>query len=221
MKTVKALPFILIMLSSIPGESVAQDLRPVSGTVTSFKNISLNNARIASEKTGEVVLTDSMGNFSIKCLNKDILKVTASGFTDKKIKVGKESFYRIDIVYNDNVRNFNDAVSNGHVSAEVLRNAIMEKESKNIKDYSNYKSIYELIANELYEVRVDGSVILNRKVKSFDSTPEVLLVVDDKIVKDISYIIPMYVRSVEFIEDVGATMYGSMGANGVLKITLK
>ena len=221
MKRGKALLFILIILSSIAGESKAQDLRLVSGTVTSFKNVSLNRARIASEKTGEVVLTDSMGNFSIKCLDKDVLKVMASGFADKKVKVGKESFYRIDLLHNDNVKNFNDAVSNGHVSAEVLRNAIMEKESKNIKDYSNYKSIYELIANEIYEVRIDGNLILNKKVKSFDSTPEVLLVVDDKIVKDISYIIPMYVRSVEFIEDVGATMYGSMGANGVLKITLK
>jgi len=49
----------------------------------------------------------------------------------------------------------------------------------------------------------------------------VLLVVDEKIVRDISYVNPNYVKSIEFVEDVGATMYGSMAANGVLKITLK
>jgi len=88
--------------------------------------------------------------------------VTASGFTDKKIKVGKESFYRIDIVYNDNVRN-SMMQSVTVMFSRSTQNAIMEKESKNMKDYSNYKSIYELIASEIYEVRVDGSVILNRK----------------------------------------------------------
>jgi hypothetical protein len=221
MKTKYALPVILFILFSLFIESIGQDLRPVSGTVTSFKKIYLNNARITAEKSGEVAITDSLGNFSIKCLNKDILKVTASGFGDRKIKIGKESVYKIDLLYSDNVKNFEDAVGNGHVSAEVLRNAIFDNESKNTKDYSNYKSIYELISSEIYEVSVNGTVILNKKIKSFDSTPEVLLVVDEKIVRDISYVNPNYVKSVEFVEDVGATMYGSMAANGVLKITLK
>ena len=51
--------------------------------------------------------------------------------------------------------------------------------------------------------------------------PQVLLVVDDKIVSDISFIDTEYIRSIEFIDDVGTTLYGSMGANGVLKIYLK
>ena len=221
MKIKYALPVIIIMLFLFFIESDGQDLRSVSGTVTSFKKIKLNNARISAEKSGEATITDSLGNFSIKCLSKDVLKVTASGFSDRKIKVGKESAYKIDLLYSDNVNNFEDAVGNGHISAEVLRNAIFEIESKNTKDYSNYKSIYELIASEIYEVSVNGTVILNKKIKSFDSTPEVLLVVDEKIVRDISFVNPNYVKSIEFVEDVGATMYGSMAANGVLKITLK
>lgn len=221
MKIKYALPVIILILVSFFVESFGQDLKPVSGTVTSFKNIFLNNVKISAEKSGEVAITDSLGNFSIKCLNKDVLKVTASGFGDRKIKVGNESFYKIDLLYNDNAKNFDAAVSNGHISSVVLRNAIFENESKNAKDYSNYKSIYELISSEIYEVSVNGTVILNKKIKSFDSTPEVLLVVDEKIVRDISYVNPNFVKSVEFVEDVGATMYGSMAANGVLKITLK
>jgi hypothetical protein len=221
MKINYPLPLFFIILVSFFIESNAQDLRSVSGSVTSFKKIRLNKARIAAEKSGEVAFTDSLGNFSIKCLDKDVLKVAASGFGDRKIKVGKESAYKIDLLYTDNVKNFDDAVGNGHISAEVLRNAIFENESKNMKDYSSYKSIYELIASEIYDVSVNGTVILNKKIKSFDSTPEVLLVVDEKIVRDISFVNPNYVKSIEFVEDVGATMYGSMAANGVLKITLK
>ena len=91
--------FIIILFSFFI-ESIAQDLRPVSGTVTSFKKIRLNNARISAEKSGEVAITDSLGNFSIKCLNKDVLKVTASGFGDRKVKVGNESVYKIDLLFN-------------------------------------------------------------------------------------------------------------------------
>jgi hypothetical protein len=216
-KTVHIILFIFFIISELN----AQDFKVVTGRVTSFKTIQLNNVKVTSEKSGEVVFTDSLGRYSIKCADKDILRAFASGFNEEKNKVGKGSVYDIDLVYTDNVKNFNDAVSHGHISAASLKDAIFKEESKNTKDYSNYKSIYELIASEIYEVRVNGTEILNKKVKSFDSTPEVLLVVDEKIVRDISFINPNYVKSVEFVEDVGATMYGSMAANGVLKITLK
>jgi hypothetical protein len=110
---------------------------------------------------------------------------------------------------------------NNHIGQEVLEKAMEAEARKNLKDYSRYTSIYELISNEVYSVRVSGSAVYNKKVKSMDSNPLVLYVVDDKIVTDISYISPLYVKSIDFIEDVGATLYGSKGANGVLKITLK
>jgi len=210
----------LIFLLLSPGIN-AQDLRSVSGIVTSFRTIPLKNVTVTSLKTGESVVTDSTGMFSIKCLNEDVLKVSASGFLEKKQKIKSESVYKIDLVFNDNVKNFNDAVSHGHISEEVLRNALFAQESKNAKDYSKYKTIYELISSEIYNVRVKGNSIVNTKIRSFDRTPEVLLVVDDKIVSDISYIETHYVKSVEFIDDVGTSMYGSKGANGVIKIYLK
>ena len=211
----------LIIMIFFDCMAYAQDLRTVSGIVSSFKTIPLNNVKIDALKAGETSFTDSSGMFSIKCYSNDVLKVAASGFGEKKVKTRKESVYKIDLVYNDNINNFNDAVSNGHISSELLKNAILKEELKNAKDYSKYKSIYELIASEIYSVTVDGNLVYNKKIKSLDGTPEVLIVVDDKIVRDISYINPAYVKSVEFVEDVGATMYGSMGANGVLKITLK
>jgi hypothetical protein len=168
-----------------------------------------------------VTYTDSLGRFSIECNEKDMLNVSAAGFVGKKVKVQKEPVLKIDLTYIDNIKNFSDAVGHGHVSEDVLRKALTDQESGNKKDYSKYKSIYELISSEIYSVKVEGSSIQNRKVKSFDDTPDVLLVVDDKIVKDISYINPAYVKSIEFVDDVSATIYGSMGANGVLKITLK
>jgi TonB-dependent starch-binding outer membrane protein SusC len=213
---------VLSLISILSGAALnAQDLQSVSGVVTSFNTIPLKQVTIISLKAGESVFTDSSGRFSVKCFRKDVLKVSASGFIEKKQKVKTGLVYKINLGYNDNLQNFNDAISHGHISENVLKNAVVENEKKNVKDYSKYNSIYDAIASEIYNVRVKGNSIVNTKVRSFDRSPGVLLVVDEKIVSDISYIDPHYVKSIEFVDDVGATMYGSMGANGVLKIKLK
>ena len=221
MKIKIAFPVVFVMFMLSITATNAQDLRSVSGVITSFKTIPLKQVTVTSLKAGESAITDSAGTFSVKCFTNDVLKVSAAGFFEKKQKIKAGSVYKIDLVYKDNVKNFNDAVSHGHISDEVLRKAIFSEESKNIKDYSKYKTIYELIASEIYNVRVKGNTIVSTKRLSLNSTPVVLLVVDEKIVSDISYIEPGYVKSIEFIDDVGTTLYGSMGANGVLKITLK
>jgi hypothetical protein len=221
MGSIRYIGISIIFLFIFGGEAKTQDKKSVTGMVTSFKQVPLNKARITSSKTMEVVYTDSQGKFSIQSVEKDDLTVYASGFESRKIKVGKENTYIIDLLYKDNVKNFNSAVSNGHISEEALQKAIDNSKLKNVKDYSKYASIYELISNEVYNVRVSGGVVYNRKVKSFDQNPKVLYVVDDKIVSDLSFVTPNYVKSIEFLDDVSSTMYGSMGANGVLKIYLK
>jgi hypothetical protein len=213
--------FSILILLICSGEAKSQDKKSVTGIVTSFKKIPLNKAKITSSKSGEVIYTDYEGKFSIQSFEKDVLNISAEGFENKKIKVGTENTYVIDLQYKDNVTNFNSAVSNGHISEDALRQAINSAKLKNAKDYSHYSSVYELISNEIYSVRVSNNVVYNKKVKSFDPNPKVLYVVDEKIVNDISFVNPLYVKSVEFIDDVGATIYGSMGGNGVLKITLK
>jgi hypothetical protein len=221
MKSKLLIVFSVLILLICNSEAMPQDKKSVTGIVTSFKKVPLNKVKITSSKSGEVVYTDSEGKFSMHSFEKDALNISAEGFENKKLKVGKENTYVIDLQYKDNVTNFNAAVSNKHISEDALRQAINSAKLKNVKDYSHYSSIYELISNEIYNVRVANNVVYNKKVKSYDPNPKVLYVVDDKIVTDISFVSPLYVKSVEFVDDVGATMYGSMGGNGVLKITLK
>jgi hypothetical protein len=221
MKTKISLPFVLLLLALTFTGLDAQDLRKINGVVLSFKTIPLNNVMITAVKADNTVFTDSDGMFSINCYKRDILKISASGFVDKNQKVGKESSIKINLVFVDNIENFNDAVNNGHISQDVLRNVLTAEESENTKDYSKYHNIYDLVASEIYNLRVKGNSIVNTKIRSLDATPEVLLVVNNKIVNDISFVATDDVKSIEFIDDVRATMYGSMGANGVLKITLK
>lgn len=211
----------VLVLIFFTGITYSQEKIRVTGIVTSFKTIPLRNVSIISSKTGDTATTDSAGVFSIQCMKKDVLKVSASGFITRKQKIKGVSVYKIDLVYRDDPANFNEAVNNGHIAERVLRDAITSGAGAVAKDYSKYKSVYDAIAGEIYNVRVNGNMIVNTKLKSFDRTPEVLLVVDDKIVSDISYIDTEYIQSIEFIDDVGTALYGSMGANGVLKIKLK
>jgi len=56
---------------------------------------------------------------------------------------------------------------------------------------------------------------------SFSLSSQVLYVVNDMIVNDISYISPTEIQKIVYLEDNEAAEYGMRGANGVLKITLK
>jgi hypothetical protein len=199
----------------------AQDTITVTGIVTSFKKYPLNKARIVAEGRATAIYTDSAGRFAIDCSPKEVLKISASGFKSRSVKTGKQTVYQVDLLFENKPGDFGAAVSGGHISEKTLQFAIDEEIKKNARDYSKYNSIYELISSEVYSVTVKGTAVYNKAVRSMDSNPQVLYDVDGKITSDISYISPVYVKSIEFIDDVGATMYGSRGANGVLKITLK
>ena len=218
----KFITFISALLILLPGfTSDMQDNKEIRGIVTAFKNIPLDNVRVTALKSGETALTNHSGQFVISISDKDVLSFSASGFKEKKIRVRKETLYSIDLSYVFCETCFDEATRNGHIAGETLLQAINPELAGGGKDYSKYKSIYELISSEIYNVRVKGTSIVNTKVRSFDPNPQVLYVVDDVIVSDISYIAPDYVKAIEFIDDVGASMYGVRGANGVIKITLK
>jgi len=213
------LSILLLLVFGI--ESRSQDKITVSGKVTFFKSIPLNKVKILALNSGESTYTDSLGQFNLNCFKKDALIISASGFEKKNVKVGKQDTYIINLAYKNNPTNFHDAVSNGHISENVLLQAINSGQQKKGKDYSTYSSIFELISSEIYDVRVTGSIVYNKKINSFNSNPQVLYVVDGKAVSDISFVAPADVKTIEFVDDVGATMWGMQGANGVLKITLK
>jgi len=201
--------------------AAAQDSVSITGIVTTAEKFPLNKVKIVVDKSKNVAFSDSSGLFSISCQEKDVLVFSAKGFRDKKLKPGKQINYKVDLTYIDTDAAYNNAIINGHISEAELQKVIQEKEAKNAKDYSKYNSIFELVSSEIYDVRVTGGAVYLKATRSMNSNQQVLYVVDDKITPDISYISPLYVKSIEFIDDVGASQWGSKGANGVLKIYLK
>jgi hypothetical protein len=89
------------------------------------------------------------------------------------------------------------------------------------KDYSKYQDIFDLIRSEINNVRVEATHVYTIKGQSFSLSAEVLYDVDGMILSDISFIVPVEVEKIEYIDDSGAAAYGMRGANGVIKIKLR
>ena len=221
MKT-RAFISIILMLILINGSAIwAQESKIIKGRVTTFGVIPLNNVEISTSKSKEVAHSDYTGSFTINCIDKDVIKVTASGFDIKKVKAKKLDSLIIDLVYSNTELSFNDAIENGHISRAVLEQAIAKYPLKGEKDYSRYNSIYELIKNEIYNVNVNGTTITTMKPTSYSSSQEVPCAVDGVILMDISSIIPSEVKSIRYVDGPEASQYGLRGANGVIEITMK
>ncbi len=210
---------VLLFVTEI--NALAQNMITVAGEVTAFKTYPLNKAFVKSLKTGENMLTDSLGRFSINSPVNDVLLISASGFNDKKVRVKKSADMVINLQYGYKETSFDDAVNNDHIKRWVLEQALKDHPIKGQKDYSRYNNIFELIKSEIMNVKVAGTNVYSIKAQSFSASPQVLYVVDDMVVSDISFIYPSEVRNIEYLEGSDATAYGMRGANGVLKITLK
>jgi len=213
---------IFIILVLIKGYGAcAQENKIIRGKVTTFGVIPLNNVEFTASKSGEVAHSDSLGLFSISCSEKDIIKISASGFDGIRIKARKFNSSFIDLVYSNNQTSFADATKNGHISKELLEEAINKYPLKGEKDYSKYNNIYDLINCEIYNVNVSGQSVTTTKRNSFSLSQEVLYVVDGIIVLDISFVLPFNIKSIRYVDGPEASKYGSRGANGAIEITLK
>jgi len=209
---------VLLFISALCAGAAGQE---VSGNVTSFKTIPLRNVIIKSLITGKSVLSDSLGRYHIESAADEILLFTASGFSERKIKVRKSTVVNAELKYLFSETSYYDAVGNNHIGAIELKKILSKYPSKVEKDYSHYQNIFELIRGEITNVRVAGTAVYSIKAISFSLSSQVLYVVDDTVISDISFISPVNVKKIEYLEDTYAADYGMRGANGVIRITLK
>jgi hypothetical protein len=215
--------FTILLTASIlaPQMGYAQEGKILSGRVTAFGEIPLNNVKIIATKTGQKTYTDSLGIFMISYSETDQLRFSAMGFEGKKIKAKKYKQADIDLVYSNNQSSFEDATKNKHISKEDLEMAMEKYPLKGEKNYGNYDNIYSLIQSEIHTVRVSGTSVTTTKPNSFTHSQEVLYVVDGMTTSDVSFVLPMNVKTIRYVDGPGAAKYGSRGANGAIEITLK
>ena len=100
--------------------------RVIKGTITTLDSILLIGVNIKVQSTKQTVLSDSLGNFSVKCNTKDKLMVTARGFSKQRVRLkGNIKFVTINLILRPYKENSGYDIGFGHISKKDIFN--MEK----------------------------------------------------------------------------------------------
>lgn len=200
----------------------AQD-RIVHGRVFTFDSIPLVGAEVEIKSTGQVIKTDSTGNFSAGVLMEDQIKVSAKGFSTEKFKIdGKTKIAIVNLKLKPGDKNREIAIGYGYVKDADKLNAVASL-NQNDANFSAYRNIFELVQGRFAGVQVANGNFYIRGVNSINSGTEALVILDGvAISSSVLYSIPpTQVKSVNVLKDGSAAIYGSRGANGVVIIETK
>ena len=142
---------VIFCLSSLSAQE-----KIIHGTVTTFDSIPLIGAGVRVQSSKQVVLTDTLGNFSVGCNHKDKLKVTAAGFYVQNVKLKSNiKFAAINLKLKPGAKSREHAIGYGHVSDAEKLNAVASI-NKNDIDFSQYSNMLELINGRFAVVQVVG-----------------------------------------------------------------
>ncbi len=182
------------------------------------------NVEITSKKAKATTMSDSLGNFSIVCLEKDVIMIKPKGFQPENIKVNNElDSLKINLVFIDTKKNRELAVNSGYMTETNLNYAVANLAEDN-NDYCKYSDIYSLLrATQGSSITVSNSGVITIRGgnTSFSGADQALIIVDGQPTMAIDWIRPCIVRSINVLKGSDASIYGTRGGNGVVVITTK
>jgi len=216
MKNLK-IALALFILSSISLQILSQE-RTIVGKVIAFESIPLNNIKVLSKKSGNETLTDKNGNFKIICFENDVLSFNSVCFDNvkKKMKNEKDTI-SVNLFFINTLKNKEMAAYNQYIEEKTLEQALINLPNRTT-DYSKYTDIYQLIKCECPNVQVVNNQIIVPPLSTINGNKEVLMVVDDNYVTDVSFVQPNTVLYVKVLKGSETSPYGLRGSNGVLVI---
>ena len=170
-------------------------------------------------------MSDSLGNFSIVCEEKDQIKIKPETFKMVSRKVDKNTdTLRINLVFMDSKKNRDIAIGYGYMKKEDLTFAAEHMQQEN-NEYCNYRNIYELLVGKFPGVTVDGASgsyrVYVRGAQSINASSEVLFILDGSPAMDVSTLNPCDIKSISVIKDGMTSIYGVRGSNGVILVETK
>ncbi len=195
----------------------------IQGSVTTFDSIPLIGASIKVKSTKELVFTDTLGMFTVSCLQKDKLKVSARGFSNQNVKIKEEiKHISVDLILNPGPENREMAIGYGHVKDKERLYAISSVNDDDV-DFSNYTDIYDLIEGRFPGVQVHGNEIKVRTTQTTMGSNAAIMVVDGIVVDEsfFSSISPSDIARVNVLKGAAASIYGVSGAFGVVIVETK
>jgi TonB-dependent SusC/RagA subfamily outer membrane receptor len=217
---------IIILIGISLSFSLSAQHRAVYGRVTVFENLNLSNIIVSAKKAGTMTLTDSLGNYCIVCNSNDVLEFRGKTFFKEKkhIKSTTDSV-NINMRFIDTPGNIEMAIGYGYISKDKATHAYSVLNNRN-ENFCSYSNIFDLINGKCPGIRVMNQSnspgreqeIIIRGQSSITLSNCALYVVDGVVVSHIAEIPPCDVKSISFLKDAAASIYGSRGAGGVVII---
>ena len=200
----------------------AQD-KIIHGVITTFDSIQVIGAKIRIKSTKQIVLSDTLGHFSVACNSEDKLKVTAKGFYNQSVKITKNiKLIAINLKLRSGEKNREYAVGYGHVTDRDKLNAVANLNNNDV-DFSKYSNMYDLIRGRFASVQIMNGEIIIRGINSINGSSAALIIVDG--VPNSSAVLNSLstgnVKNISIIKDGSSAIYGSRGSNGVVIIETK
>lgn len=214
---------IAVLTGVILITSAFAQTRVVHGRLTVYNIYPVKNVEVTSKKAKSTTKSDTLGQFSIVCLENDVIKIKPKIFQSVNKKVGPDTdSLIINLLFIDSKVNRERAIGYGYISEKDLTFAVSHLEQEN-NNFCSFSNIYELIRGQLASVTVSGTDIYVRGgINSFTpGASGALTVVDGIPYSSIDWISPCQVKSIDVLKDSNTAIYGTRGANGVIIIQLK
>ena len=213
---------LLVTALSLMTVAATAQTKVVHGNLTAYKAFPVMNVEVTSKKAKATTTSDSLGNFSIVCLEKDVVMIKPKVFRPINKKVNNVSdTLKINLVFIDTQKNRQTAIDFGYVKEVDLNYAVAHLEAEN-NDYCKYTDIYRMIEAEFGGVTVaNGQITIRGGKTSFSGPSYALIIVDGQPAQSIDWIRPCIVKSINILKGSDGAMYGSRGGNGVVVISTK
>lgn len=214
-----------------PAPAKATQTRTLTGTVVDENGEPLIGASVVVAGTGNGVVTDIDGKFSLSVpKNKNLLQISYVGYRQLAVSVKGKSDIRIVLQEDSQLLDEVVVVGYGTQQKSHLTGGITKVDMDGVEDMPVSRLDQALlgktagvqILNLTSEVGADPEIMV-RGTSSFSASSAPLIVVDGFPMDDgIDAINPSDVKSIEILKDAAsAAIYGSRAANGVIMITTK
>ena len=216
----KFISLIVMLLWLMPVYS--QQTRIISGTVSAFNGLPVSGIKVTAQKAQSAVHTDSIGNFSIACLESDCITIKSECFKTVNIKINQKTgdSITVKLVAKANEKSVDMAIGYGFLKEDDRTQAV--KSLRKGTDYSSFSSVYDIIKSNFtgVDVRPDGCII-TRSTATIYGDPCATFIVNGSVVDSIDYLSPSDIKEISLIKDGTASIYGARSGNGVFIINTR
>ena len=201
----------------------AQNTKTITGIVSEVNGDPVIGASVRIAGTNIGTATDLNGSFTLQASEKDVLEVSYLGYLTKRIPIGTNNRFEINL--EEDVQRLEEVVVVGYGTQKraTITGSVAAVENKEIVTTKS-PNVQNMLTGKLPGLRnIQKTSEPGQFTNQFDirGMGSPLLVVDGVPRGDLPRMDPNDIESISILKDASAAIYGVRGANGVVLVTTK